>query len=203
MRQCPYCAEEISEAATTCPFCRSDLSSAAQTQASPGSPDPAMTPGEPAPPAVGEGALEFSHSGVRYLLGYGPDFFGIWDRQDPGQAVRLFPRTDQGWAGAWTEYSRLEPNSMAVSMRASGGYRSPPSGQAAAASTGTAGATRPVSWAWWLLPVLFSLVGGLIAWAATRQRDPRTARWMLLLGVALFTLNVLLVLSGRFPMGGT
>lgn len=152
---------------------------------------------------MGEGALEFSHSGARYLLGYGTDFFGIWDRQAPGPAVRSFPRTDEGWAEAWTEYSRIEPASMAVSMRAAGGYRSPPAGHAPAGSAERVGASRPVSWAWWLLPVLFSLIGGLIAWAATRRRDPRTARWMLLLGLALFTLNVLLVLSGRFPMSGT
>jgi len=46
-----------------------------------------------------------------------------------------------------------------------------------------------VSWAWWLLPVLsipgFNFVGGIIAWAMNRYRDPRKATYMLWLGVSL------------------
>jgi hypothetical protein len=69
----------------------------------------------PGPAAVvGEGALSFSHSGERYILGYGQDFFGIWDRNVPGPAVLRFPRTDQGWGEAWGQFVAREPRSMTV-----------------------------------------------------------------------------------------
>jgi len=58
--------------------------------------------------------VRFSHSGERYILGYGTDFFGIWDRGVPGPAVFRFPRTDEGWNEAWTQFVAREPRSMAV-----------------------------------------------------------------------------------------
>lgn len=45
-------------------------------------------------------------------------------------------------------------------------------------------ATRPVSPAWWLGPVLFGLLGGIIAWAVVRERDRSLATWMLVAGLA-------------------
>jgi hypothetical protein len=63
---------------------------------------------------VGEGAIAFSHSGFRYILGYGSDFFGIWDRQVPGSPVARFPRTDDGWDQAWNAYVAWEPKSVEV-----------------------------------------------------------------------------------------
>ena len=46
-----------------------------------------------------------------------------------------------------------------------------------------------VSWAWWLLPILvvpsFNFIGGIIAWAYNRYRDPRKATYMLWLGLSL------------------
>jgi hypothetical protein len=63
---------------------------------------------------VGEGAMRFSHSGVRYLLGYGGDYFGIWDRQTPGGPVRRFARTDEGWGEAWRAYTSMEPRFVPV-----------------------------------------------------------------------------------------
>jgi hypothetical protein len=50
---------------------------------------------------------------------------------------------------------------------------------------GSEAASQPVPAAWWLLPILFGTIGGIIAWALTRQRDPRMARNMLVTGVAL------------------
>ena len=87
--------------------------------AQPGYPtQPAAGPPAPAPAGpprvVGEGALRFSHSGERYILGYGADFFGIWDRGVPGPAVFRYPRTDEGWNEAWTQFVAREPRSMAV-----------------------------------------------------------------------------------------
>ena len=75
---------------------------------------PPMGAPQAAPPVVGEGALRFSHSGERYILGYGVDFFGIWDRGVPGPPVFRFPRTDEGWNEAWTQFVAREPRSMAV-----------------------------------------------------------------------------------------
>ena len=42
-----------------------------------------------------------------------------------------------------------------------------------------------VSAAWWLLPIFLSLLGGIIAWACVKDRDPRMARNCLILGIIL------------------
>ena len=54
--------------------------------------------------------LQYTHTGTRYLLGYGQSFFGIWDRQNPTQPVERFPRTDDGWGQAWRRYTQIETN---------------------------------------------------------------------------------------------
>jgi len=74
---------------------------------------PAAQPA-PAGPRVGEGALRFSHSGTRYILGFGADYFGIWDREQPGPAILRFARTNQGWDEAWNRFTAWEPRSMEV-----------------------------------------------------------------------------------------
>ena len=58
--------------------------------------------------------MKYSHSGYRYVLGYGGDFFGIWDRQNPSVPAERYPRTDDGWRQAWMRFASLEPNSVAV-----------------------------------------------------------------------------------------
>jgi hypothetical protein len=68
----------------------------------------------------GEGAATvYTHSGHRYVLGYGPDFFGIWDRQAPSGAVERFARTDDGWRQAWQRYAALEPGNVEVARAGS------------------------------------------------------------------------------------
>lgn len=62
--------------------------------------------------AAAESKIEFTHTGARYLLGYGADYFGIWDRNAPHQPIERFPRNDEGWAGAWQRYSGIETNWM-------------------------------------------------------------------------------------------
>ncbi len=59
-------------------------------------------------------AQKYTHSGYRYVLGYGPDFFGIWSRENPSMATERYPRTDQGWRDAWSKFVSLEPNHMPV-----------------------------------------------------------------------------------------
>jgi hypothetical protein len=46
----------------------------------------------------------FSHSGERFVLGYGTDFFGIWDRSAGASLVARFPRDDAGWEQAWKQF---------------------------------------------------------------------------------------------------
>jgi len=49
------------------------------------------------------------HAGSRYVLGFGPDSYGIWDEFSKGAPVERFPATDQGRAAAWQRYLELEP----------------------------------------------------------------------------------------------
>jgi hypothetical protein len=73
-------------------------------------------------------AVRYSHSGYRHVLGYGSDFFGIWDRQHPDSPTQRFPRTDEGWREAWVKFSAMEPNAIEV----------PSSGEAATLANGGA-----------------------------------------------------------------
>jgi hypothetical protein len=59
-----------------------------------------------------EAKIEFTHTGSRYLLGFAPDHFGIWDRNTPQQPVETFPRNDDGWAAAWARYAAIETSWM-------------------------------------------------------------------------------------------
>jgi hypothetical protein len=192
--RCPYCAEDIPDDTVICPYCRSDV------RVPPILPEPPHTATEPSvgegEPTVGEEALRFSHSGTRYLLGFGTDFFGIWDRGGPAAPIARFPRTDEGWRTAWIEYTRLEPHPAEVALP-----QGPPRPAAptpplpAPFGEARAAPARPVSPAWWLLPILFGTIGGVIAWAATRQRDQRTARNMLVTGILLSLVFLVIYLA--------
>ncbi|MFM7718254.1 MAG: hypothetical protein ACKO8G_02010 [Actinomycetota bacterium] len=131
--------------------------------------------------------LQFTHSGARFLLGYERDGFGIWERGADGPLER-FPRTDDGWAAAWTRFHALEPEAIEVGLAGPGRTASPPVTRAADAGTGAAPAAEPTSGArihpgWWTLPLLLGWLGGLLAWAGTKHLDRRTARRLLLVGI--------------------
>jgi hypothetical protein len=97
------------------------------------------------------GDVRYTHSGYRYVLGYGADYFGIWDRQSPTAPAERFPRTDDGWRQAWIRFVSLEPNNVAVPQETGGATSpspaaspSPTAAATAAASPAAAGAQTPM-----------------------------------------------------------
>lgn len=146
--------------------------------------------------------LQYTHSGARYLLGYGADFFGIWDRlrADPGPEER-FARDDAGWARAWVRFTALEPDHVVVGLVGTPGVPSTPTpGDPAPAVTGPPRAG--IAGTWWLLPLLLGWIGGVIAWIALRRRDPRIASWMLLAGIVSNVIGLWLYGQLVPPTGG-
>jgi hypothetical protein len=83
--------------------------------------------------AAGASNVRYTHSGFRYVLGYGADFFGIWDRQSPSVATERFPRTDDGWRQAWLRFAALEPNHATVPGDGASPTTAPAPGPAGAA----------------------------------------------------------------------
>jgi hypothetical protein len=161
----------------------------------------------PPPPRPGsDEALQFTHSGGRYLLGYGDGYFGIWERARSGGPVERFPRTFDGWQTAWHRYVALEPMHTEVGL----GTAPIPSQVAATATMGGAGTPvrprsavgRPTHPAWWLLPILMGWMGGLLAWLLLRDQDPARARAMLVTGI-LATVVWVVIYSTLAPVPGS
>lgn len=46
---------------------------------------------------------------------------------------------------------------------------------------------------WFLLPIFFSLIGGVIAYLAIRDDDPKKAKSCLLLGIILFAIPLIVM----------
>jgi len=155
-----------------------------------------------AEPAAAAGSsqdpLQYTHSGRRYLLGYGRDFFGIWDRQRPGPAIANFPRTDEGWREAWLKFASEEPYSAEVGIGAGAATAGPAPATWSSQQGygyGPAQPRREVSGAWWLLPIFMGWLGGLIAWLINKDIDPQKARAMLITGIIISGVILLLFIA--------
>jgi hypothetical protein len=157
--KCRYCFSDLSASREDAMAMRPEPAGSSETGAaemrdSSGTDEGSSTPVESladAPPAQGSDppmgssptgpAVRYSHSGYKYVLGFGADFFGIWDRQSPETPIERFPRTDDGWRDAWVRFSGMEPHAVEVPASApmTGGAIAPSAGpMATGPSTATA-----------------------------------------------------------------
>jgi hypothetical protein len=159
--KCRYCFSDLRVDVETAMHQRPSPAPITSPSAAEPSPPPAAAPstapdGEPSAPGPSEpgpreatgGAaraaaspttdVRYTHSGFRYVLGYGADSFGIWDRGSPGGPAETFPRTDEGWRSAWLRYVSLEPNHVEVA-----GAGSPSSPATSPSGPGTSAAPEP------------------------------------------------------------
>jgi len=58
------------------------------------------------------------------------------------------------------------------------------------------------SWVWWLLPIFLSIIGGVIGYFILKDKDPKMAKNVLMLGAVLFVLGILLRSRGLFNIFG-
>lgn len=52
--------------------------------------------------------MDITQRGEIYGIGQGDDFYGIWDLRAEGAPVNRYPKTPEGWQGAWERWRELE-----------------------------------------------------------------------------------------------
>ncbi len=56
-----------------------------------------------------DGRLGVVQTGARYVFGFGPSFYGIWDEHASGAPMERFPATMEGKQIGWRRFVELEP----------------------------------------------------------------------------------------------
>ena len=77
--------------------------------------------------------VSIAYRGAHYAIGQGPQFYGIWHAAAPqSQPVEWWPRTPEGWSGAWSRFASIEvPGTIAPVT-----HQQPVTQQAAGPATG-------------------------------------------------------------------
>src|SRR5438132_14075837 len=65
----------------------------------------------------------------------------------------------------------------------------------AMSSVAPSNAAQHVSGAWYLAPLFFGIIGGIIAWAVNKDKDPKRARNLLIFGLVWTLLPVVIALA--------
>jgi hypothetical protein len=101
------------------------------------------------------------HSGSRYLFGFGPESYAIWDAAREGPPIEEFPATRAGRTEGWNRYAALEPAVQNISADQSPGreevdeLEEPPSHRRALLIAGG---------------IVLALIIAIVAFAATRPK---------------------------------
>jgi hypothetical protein len=62
--------------------------------------------------ATSDVRLGVIHTGKRYVYGFGPNFYGIWEGIGAGSPFERFPATPEGKLDGWRRFAELEPSAQ-------------------------------------------------------------------------------------------